>query len=47
MNFVWNFLSYLLAFLVGAGVVWLVIRSKVGATTEEAAYNDLTEKDAR
>lgn len=45
MSFLVNFLWYLTAFAVGAGAVWLVIRSKVGATSEEDAYSDLLDKE--
>lgn len=47
MSYLTSFLWYLAAFVVGAGVVWLVIRSKVGARSEEDAYADLLEKELR
>jgi hypothetical protein len=47
MSYLTGFLWYLAAFAVGAVVVWLVIRSKVGATSEEDAYADLLEKEMR
>ena len=47
MSYLTSFLWYLAAFVVGAGVVWLVIRATVRATSEEDAYAELLEKELR
>lgn len=47
MDFVVNFLWYLLAFVVGAVVVRLVLRATVEATTADEAFADLAEGAGR
>jgi cbb3-type cytochrome oxidase subunit 3 len=45
MNILINALSYLLAFLVGAGVVWLVIRRSAKSRPADEAVSNLNDAD--
>jgi hypothetical protein len=47
MSYLIIFLWYLAAFVVGAGLVWLVLRVTVRATSEEDAYADLLDRELR
>lgn len=47
MEFFINFLWYLLAFVVGAIITWLVLRSKIKARTADEAFADLAQEGVR
>ncbi len=47
MDFLVNFLWYLLAFVVGAAVVRLVLRSTIEAKDADEAFADLAEEAGR
>ena len=45
MNILINILWYLLAFFVGALVVWLVIHRSVKSRSEDEVFSDLNDAD--